>query len=413
MRVLLVTPDYPPVLNSAARLFDELADDLSTSGHTITVMTRIPERYLATSDRRHRFRLVTRENTKDIRVWRMRNLPGPRHIPLARILEQLWMAATFLLLGALLRRQQAVIVYSPPLPLAITAYLLARFWRGAVVVNIQDLYPQAAIDIGLIRSRLVIKVSEAMESFLYRRADVISVHSEGNRRHVLGRGGAAERVRVVPNWVDLRAYASTSSANGWRAAQGLEGAFIVSFAGTMGFYQGLDQVLESADQLRDSGDIMFVLSGDGVFRGSLEKTAEEKDLKGIRFLPPQPEEEYVKLLMASDVCLVTLDKNLTTPVVPGKLQSIMAAGRPVVFCANPSSDSRKLIEEAGCGYFVSSGDSTALTRAILELHGDPEMATEMGRRGQRYAEKHFDRKSCTGMYNAILGKLRPETEVSR
>lgn len=411
MRVLLISPDMPPVLNSAARLFNELAQDLSETGHRVTVITRIPERYLAKENRRDRFKFITRQDTNAIRIWRIRNLPGPRSVPLARILEQMWMAMSILLVGLLIRRQQALIVYSPPLPVSVAAYVLARLRHSILIVNVQDLYPQAAIDLGLIKTRLLVKTSMLMESFVYSKADLVSVHSKGNMHHVIRNGGTKGRVRVIPNWVDVRPFESASSQNSWRENHELEGSFIISFAGTMGYFQGLEQVLESACQLKTEESIVFVLSGDGVSRGSLEKTVKANKLDNVRFLPHQPDDEYVKLLLCSNICLVSLDRNLTTPVVPGKLQSIMASSRPVIFCGNSASDGRRIIEEAECGYFVSNSDPNTLTQSILNLYRDPELAINMGRRGHKYAKENFQRESCTNIYHEILCELKGKSEI--
>lgn len=410
MRVLLLAPDFPPVLNSAARLFFELAEDLSHLGHEVTALTRIPERYLAARERRHRTRFVLREELSGIRVWRVKNLPVFYHFPMARALEHFWIALTFFIAGLGLPRQDVIIVYSPPLPLALTGYMLARRWRGVVIVNVQDLYPQTVVDLGLLRNRFLIRLAEKLETFIYQRADAITVHSQGNRECILGKGASADRVHVVPNWVDLESLRPGPRQNDWRRLHGLDEAFVISFAGTMGFGQGLDVVIEAADRLRRYPEIIFVLAGDGVFRDSLQKEASEKGLNNIRFLPPQPPEAYLELLQASDVCLVTLHQDLKTPVVPGKLQSIMAAGRPVICYANPASDARRLIEEAGCGFFVPAGDPAGLAEAVLTLYNRHELAEEMGQKGRDYAERNFDRKKCTQAYATLLAELKAKKE---
>lgn len=410
MKVLLAVRDFPPVLNSMARLFYELAEDLLRYRYEVTVLTLVPERYLATQERKSRTCFFLLEELNCIKVWRIKSLPIPYHLPMARIVEQLWITLTFLIAGFFLPRQDAIILYSPPLPLGITGYLLARRWRSAVIVNVQDLYPQTAIDLKLLRNPFIIRLAEKLERFIYQKVDALTVHSEGNRQYLISRGAPSDHVHVVYNWVDLELVRPAPRQNSWRRLHHLDKAFIVSFAGTMGFAQGLEDIVQVAEQLRQFSDIVFVLAGDGVFREDLKKYAESKNLRNIRFLPPQPPEDYVKLLQASDVSLVTLQKDLKTPVVPGKLQSIMAAGRPVICYANPISDSKRIIEEANCGFFVNAGDIVGLERAILALYRKPELAAQMGQRARRYAEQHFDRSKCTRQYVALLEKLKNRTE---
>ncbi len=410
MKVLFITPDFPPVLNSASRLFFELAEDLSHSGHRVTVLTRIPPQFSSAQGKRLRPRLVLQETLGDIQVNRVRDLPVPRRLPLARASEQFCLALTLLIVGLGLPRQDAAIVYSPPLPLGLTGYLLAQWWRGVVIINLQDLYPQTAVDLGLLRNPVLVRLAQTLERFLYRKADAITVHSEGNRDYVLGKGASSSNAHVVPNWVDMESIRPGPRQNDWRRAHGLEKAFIVSFAGTMGFAQGLDDVVRLAERLRQNREIVFVLAGDGVFRDSLQRDALEKELETIRFLPPQSGEAYLQLLQGSDVCLVALRRDLKTPVVPGKLQSIMAAGRPAICWANAASDVRRIVEEAGCGFFVPDGDLAGLEESLLTLYNRRELGESMGQRGRRYAERHFDRKRCTQIYASLLKELKATKE---
>jgi colanic acid biosynthesis glycosyl transferase WcaI len=405
MRVLLLTCDFPPVLKSAARIFFELAEDLSKYGHEVSVLTLIPQHFLADGEGAYRNRFLCKEHANGIKVWRTKNLPVPRHRPLARALEQIWMALVFYGVGRRLPRQDAVIVYSPPLPLGLAGYWLARRWEGVEIINVQDLYPQTAVDLGLLRNRRFIALAEKLEHFLYKKSDAITVHSEGNREYLLRKDAPSKHVHVINNWIDLEEVRPGVRENSWRHLHGLDDYFVVSFAGTMGFAQGLEKVLDAASGLGECKDILFVFAGDGVFAKSLEDQARDRDLRNVRFLPPQSAQAYIELLQASDVCLVTLHENLRTPVIPGKLQSVMATGRPVICCANPASDSRRLVKEAGCGFFIPNGEISKLTEAVLDLYKNRQMGMEMGRKGRSYAEVHFERKKCTQMYNHLILQL--------
>ncbi|MCH8825882.1 MAG: glycosyltransferase family 4 protein [Chloroflexi bacterium] len=401
MRVLLITVDYPPTVKSAARLFSELAEDLTERGHHVSVLTSIPDRNLAESTTRKQ-RLYGRETLNGVRVHRVSGLPIGRNIPIVRGLEQFITAFVYLLIGVFIGRHQAVIVYSPPLPLGLTGYALARIWGGRVIVNVQDLYPQTVIDLGLLKSRALKAVAHWMERFVYRHADAITVHSEGNLQYVVRRGASAETVRVVHNWVDLDEVSPGPRDNQWRRDHNLDDTFVVSFAGTMGFAQGLEDILHIAHRLKEHEDIVFVMAGDGIFRQDLQDQAEAKGLTNVRFVPTQPPKEYVELLRASDVCLVPLSKDLKTPVVPGKLQSIMAAGRPAICWADPASDARRLIADANCGSFFPAGRHDHIAQAILELYRANGMAAEKGRNGRDYAEAHFGREGSTRIYDELI-----------
>ena len=400
MKVLLLTAAYPPMVNSAARLFSELAQGLVRRGHQVTILTSVPDRYLAGTPERP----PRREVQDGVTVRRVVGLPISRRVPFLRGLEHFFIALAYLVAGLFLGRHNIVIVYSPPLPLGMTGYMLARLWRGRVIINVQDLYPQTAIDLGLLRNRLIIALSRWMERFLYRRTDAITVHSEGNRDYVLSRHGMPSRVHVVPNWVDLEALHPSPRNNGFRITHGLGDAFVVSYAGVMGFAQGLDDVVEAVGLLQEHPDILFLLVGDGVMYPQLERRVEELRLSNVRFLPTQPPEVYPALLAASDVGLATLRQELATPVIPGKVQSIMAAGRPVICSMNPLSDAVRLVQEAECGLCVEAASPKELAQAILTLYHDRALARDMGRRGRAYAEQHFDGERCILQYKDILAQ---------
>jgi len=180
-----------------------------------------------------------------------------------------------------------------------------------------------------------------------------------------------------------------SRDNGLRAGLGLGKKFIVSFAGIMGFSQDLETVLESARLLKNQPDIAFLMVGDGVEKPKLEKLARDYDLGNVYFLPMQPKDKYPEVLAASDVCLATLRREVRTPVVPSKILSIMAAGRPVLASLPLDGDAPELIAAAQCGISIPPGNPRAMARAILEFYRDAGARERMGVQGREYVVRHF------------------------
>lgn len=407
LRILLVSVEYTPSLSSTARLYSELAEDLSSAGHRVTVLTPIPDRYLAEDTKIEVDGWIHEEERDGIHVVRVRKVPVPQHVPVARAAERVALGISFWLAGRRLSPHDVVIVYSPPLPVVRAAQMLGKRWGASVIVNVQDIYPQTVIDLKLLTNPLLIRLAERLESRIYREANLLTVHSEGNRDYLMREkdlNGA--HLEVVHNWVDLETTSPGPRVNAWRKRYELpEEKFVVSFAGAMGFAQGLSDILLAADQLRHRENLLFLMVGDGAFRKDLVELREHLGLPNLRFLPPQPAHDYVDLLRASDVSLVPLNAGLATPVVPGKLQSIMAAGRPVIQYSDPASDGRRIIEQARCGIFVEARDPKGLSSAIARLHDNPDLAREMGDRGRAYAINHFDRKSSTDKYLDFIKEL--------
>ena len=405
MKILLISAFFPPEVGSAAHLFYELGQALRQRGHEITVLTGLPRYHVLGDQKQSRQRPFVHETYHGLNVLRVFNLDVPWAQPLLRGLDQLVFALFAALAGLSLPAFDVALVYSPPLPLALAAWALCRCRRRPVVVNIQDLFPQSAIDLGVLKNSHLIRIFRRLESFLYRRADLVTAHSEGNRRYILQAGGDPGRVEVIPNWIDTEAIKPASRHHGLRAELGLDEKFIVSFAGIMGFSQDLETVLQSAELLKDQRDIAFLLVGDGVEKPKLAAIAREHNLDNVYFLPMQPKEKYPEVLAASDVCLATLRQEVRTPVVPSKILSIMAAGRPVLASLPLAGDAPRLIEAARCGISIAPGEPQAMAEAILQLYRDREQGELMGARGREYVVRHFSLEHCAKILENCLKQV--------
>jgi colanic acid biosynthesis glycosyl transferase WcaI len=396
----------------------QLAEDLATLGHTVTVIAPYPPSNMdearsasagegappvvsRVSGDGARGPAGPRGAADRIRILRVAALPFVKVAPSVRAVTQFTLAAAMVGAGLRAGRHDVILVYSPPLPLALAAEVLGRRWGAPFIVNVQDLYPQTLIDLGLARSRIVIAVLEWLERRAYRHSSAITVHSPGNRDILVARGVPPAKIAVVPNWIDVAAAAVGSRDNPYRREMGLDDQFVVLFAGVMGYAQDMSVIVEAAEALRNEPGVVFLLVGDGVRRQEAEDLARAHNLANVRFLPFQPIERYPQLVSASDCCLVTLQPVVTTPVVPSKIAGILAAARPVV-AALPPGDARALVEASGGGVCVEPGDGEALAGAIRRLARDPGMRQQMGEAGRQYAEAHFSRHRATRTYGELI-----------
>jgi len=411
MNILIITDSFPPEIKSSANLLFELSEDLVESGHQVTVVTGFPKHYIDNIDQRYKGKLFLRERMNKIKAIRLLSISFIRHIPVIRGLDQFLLSVIFFLGGINSGKQDVILTYSPPLPLGISAYLLGKIKRAPFIFNVQDIFPQSVIDLGLLKSKVLIKISEAMEKFIYKKARYITVHSEGNRKNIISKNIDPKKVIVLHNWVDTDLIKPIKNQNNsFRAKNNLKDRFVVSFAGIMGFAQGLDVVINCAELLKSYKDILFLLIGDGIKKNGLIKRANDLNLDNIKFLPLQSKEVYPLVLEASDICLVTLNKSVITPVVPSKLLSIMASGRPVVASMNLDGDTPKIIKNAKCGFYIEAGNSEQLSEVILKLYNNSEIGVEFGRNGRKYAETHFSRKICIKKYEKLFSKAHIEVK---
>ncbi|MCL4503943.1 MAG: glycosyltransferase family 4 protein [Deltaproteobacteria bacterium] len=405
MKILLISPFFPPEVGSAAHLYFELGQALRERGHEVTVLTGLPRYHVAGVRKDFRRRPFVYETYHGLKVLRIFNLDIPWNAPILRGLDQFVSALFAGLAGLGLPAFEAALVYSPPLPVALAMLAMCRLRRRPLIVNIQDLFPQSAVDLGVLSNPYLIRIFRRLESFLYRHADLVAVHSGGNRRHVLNEGGKSGRVTVIPNWIDTKAIQPGLRENGLRAALNLDHHFVVSFAGIMGYSQDLDTVLDSARILKDQRDIVFLLVGDGVEKPKLQQLARENQLDNVPLSILQPKDKYPEVLAASDLCLATLRQEVKTPVVPSKILSIMAAGRPVLASLPLDGDAPRLMAEAQCGLAIPPSDPEAMSQAILQLYQDPGLREKMGVQGRRYALEHLSLDRAAELIEERIGSI--------
>ncbi|NIO21903.1 MAG: glycosyltransferase [Candidatus Aenigmarchaeota archaeon] len=274
------------------------------------------------------------------------------------------------------------------------------------VFNVQDIYPQTPIELGLMKNQVLIKFSEWIENFVYKETARIVVHSQGNRDYLIKRKSVPpEKVNVIHNWVDTEAVRPSEKMNGFRKREQLGNRFVVCYAGTMGYAQDLNPIIEAADILKSDEDILFLLIGEGIQEAEWKRKVKTLRLKNVRFLPLQPKSIYPSIIAASDVGLVPLTKNLRTPVVPGKLLDFMAGARPIIATANLNGDTAKIIREAKCGYVLPPQDGKQVAQAILELYHNPDVANRLGSNGRIFTESNFSLRASGGQYEELFRQL--------
>ncbi|MCK4810110.1 MAG: glycosyltransferase family 4 protein [Candidatus Omnitrophica bacterium] len=404
MKWLMINAYFPPEIGSASFLFFELGKKLVEKGDKVTVLTGFPRYNINSKDlpEKYKGRLSMVEEMEGIKVVRMRLLSLPRYIPIARGMDHLIMAFLFFIRGLFIKKASydRILVYSPPLPLGLTAYGLSKINKKPFICNVQDLFPQSAIDLGVLTNKAMIGKLEKLESFIYNKADIVTVHSEGNRNHVISKGVKPSSVITIPNWIDTDMIQPKPIDLEFRKEFLLNGEFIVSFAGVIGYSQDLDTVIESAEYLKKD-NIIFLIVGYGVEKERLQEKVKAKELKNVRFLPMLPKEKYVRLLAASDACLVNLHKEVKTPVVPSKLLSIMSAGRAVAASLPLGGDAPKIIKESKCGICVDAGDCKGLAEAIRKIYLDKRLCKEFANNGRDYVVENFSLTKCLEIYRKL------------
>ncbi len=403
--ILFITPYYPPETAAPAIRIGETAARLVQRGYQVTVLTTVPNYPTGIVLAEYRGRLIQQEVRDGVKVIRAWSYTSPNKGFLRRIIAQLSFACLAPVFGGkAIGLPDIIIVESPPLFDAIAARIIAWFKRCPFIFLVSDLWPESAVQLGMLRNRLLIRLAERLEWSTYQKASLIWVVTEGIRQNLLQRGLPAERIFLLTNGVDTNKFQPMNKSQA-RAELGWDEYFTILYAGTHGLAHGLETVLDAAEQLKNYPAIRFVLVGDGAAKASLVEEAQQRELFNITFLDPQPHDRMRLVIAGADVCLVPLRKlPLFEGALPSKSYEVMACARPIILAV--AGEARKLIEqEAGAAIAIEPENATALVQSILYLFTDPEEAERLGQRGRIFVEARFDRDQLTSTLETHLREM--------
>jgi glycosyltransferase involved in cell wall biosynthesis len=400
MHILLIHQAFVTLDEAGGTRHHELARYLSKQGHKVTIIAS-PVSYLTgTASGRHPSKEV---DDLGVTIFRSYTLPVLHRSFVWRVFSFISFMISSLIKGLFVRRVDLVWGTTPPMFQAPSAWLLARLKGVPFLLEVRDLWPAFAVAVGVLKNKILIRLAEGLESFLYRHADRVVVNSPGFIQHVEERG--ARQVALVPNGADPDMFDPSAKGNQFREEHGLEDCFVVLYAGAHGLSNDLDVVLDAAEILRDEPSIRIVLVGSGKEKPRHVSEAEHRKLENILFLPPVAKKDMPGTLAGADACLAILKPiEMYKTTYPNKVFDYLAAGRPVLLAIDGVI--RDVIEEGQAGLFVPPGDPKALAITIQTLANDPEKAYEMGLNGRKLIETSFSREKFASKFALILDDVR-------
>jgi len=405
MRVLILHMRYWPEATGTGPLVTELAEDLATAGENVVVVTSEPHYGLQEIPAEFRGGLIHRTMKSGVTVYRTWAPVAHVGSALGRGLDYAAYTVLASLAAISLGPVDIILCVAPPVTVGFSGWVVSLLRKCPMVFNAQDIWPDGLISMGRIQSRILIAAFGRIERLVYRASSRITVVSEEMRQNVMSKGVAAGRVEVIPNWVDTERVHPVEGPNPFRNELGLDGSFVVLFAGNVGYAAGLDSVLAAAGLLRSERRMCFLIVGEGSAKADLLRAAEREGLTNVRFLPTQPSEVFSSLLGAGDVGLVPLREGMGALSVPSKAYAIMAGGRPILAAVPTDSDVRRLVAEAGCGVCVPAEDPQALAAAVLRMASEPDKLKEYGRSARSYVVERYSRAIMTSRYRKLLGEV--------
>ncbi|WP_419917506.1 glycosyltransferase family 4 protein [Candidatus Poriferisocius sp.] len=423
LRILVLCPHYEPDTAPTGEIMTILCRHWVERGHRVEIITSLPWYRDHAVAAGWSGRLLRTQHEVWGRIRRWHPFPSRKGRLVARAVS---FAGFTVLAGAdavaTSRRCDVVFAMSPPLTLGVAGRVAARMRRVPLVFNVQDVFPDVAVETGVLRGSRGVAAARRLERRVYRWANAVTVLSEGmagNVRAKLDPGDHESKVVVIPNVVDVDRITPADRHNRYRAELGSGGGSsgrgpdsaasrlgqpgaelgsgggrgpeaigtVVMYAGNLGYSQSLELVVAAAERFAGEGrdDVRFVVNGDGVARPLVAEAA--RHLDNLTLVGWQPPERLGEVLAAADLHLILLRKGLGASSVPSKVYSVLAAGRPMVAAVDRGSEIERLLVAAGAGRTVDPDDVDAFCSTVAEMVDDPSGLAEMGRRARAYAEQ--------------------------
>lgn len=403
MHILLIHQVFVPPDKPGGTRHYEFARHCISKGHDFTVVAGTLD-YQSGQRVTPVERIITEQTVDRIRVLRAYMYPSLHRSFVWRIVSFLSFMLTSIWAALGAGPVDLVMGTSPPIFQAVSAWLVAAIRRRPFLLEVRDLWPDFAIDMGVLTQPVLILLSRWLEGFLYARADHLLVNSPAYRDYLLGKGIPAEKVSLISNGVDPTMFDPDATGQAIRQTLGLNGEFVVTYAGALGLANDIPTILRAAKRLKNQPDIHFLLVGDGKERNNLEALCRQLELQNVTFVGSQPKSDMPRFLAASDACLATLkDIPMFRTTYPNKVFDYMAAGRPTILGIDGVI--RQVVEAANGGIFVPPGDDAALAEAIQTMQQDQPQTKSMGKSARDYVVKHFDRQTQATQFVTLVEKI--------
>ena len=428
-KILVIQQHFYPEVAATGQLLLDLCEDLVKAGYKVKVITGNPTEIPQEVQRRN---ILRKENYKGIEIFRLKNTAFDKYRMAGRVLN--YLSFHFLIFFHMLfyERPDLVFVLSTPPFISFSGLILKIFKRSKVIYNVQDLFPDLAVELGKLKNKQFIGFLKKLSELIVRKVDKVVVVGEYMERKIRGELLRETRVGVGPsasgsanagvkndhiitihNWANgdrikvLKNEDACAENNYLKKKWGLEGKFVVLYSGNIGYLHEFDTIIAAAEYLAKEGmeEIVFVFIGEGVKKEYIERKVKEKGLNNVLFFPFQPRAILKYSLGLAGVSLVTLEKGFEGMVVPSKIYGILASGRPIIAVVGRESEVTEIIRKGRCGEVVKIGDYKALSEKIISYYNNHKKCYEEGINGRKYFEENFDRKIATEKYIKVIEEV--------
>lgn len=406
-KVLVLSLIFSPDNVSTAQLVAGIAADLKSFGHDVRVITTTPHyhRDLSLEEKqplkKRLFGLLKTSRFEGIPVYHIW-MPQKNCGKLLRILSWLFFHGLNTVVGLCIGfRPDVIFVPSPPLSMGVNAYLLAWLLGAKYIYNVQELYPDIAVNLGVIRNRRLVGALSRVERFIYDHAAAVTTITDSIDEKVKSRSRNPASVHMIPNYVDEAEVQEVGRDNAFSRQLGIVRHFVVTYAGNLGVPQNLGLLVEAARLLKSRDNVTFLIIGDGTEKERLRTAARDAGLTNIHVIDYQPISVMPCIYASSDVFYVGQQPGAHTDGIPSKIYRIFGNRKPILAVTADDSDLAKCVRTADGGVVVSSGDPRAFAAAVASLCDSPQKVQAYGQSGYAYA-RNFLRSAITRQYDWLV-----------
>ncbi|MEO5974236.1 MAG: glycosyltransferase family 4 protein [Ilumatobacteraceae bacterium] len=402
LRLVVLCPHFAPDIAPTGAVMTRIVRELAALGHELHVVTSLPWYREHAIESGWGGRLWRTEPTAWGSITRVHPFPGKSRRNLLR--RAIGFGLFSLIVGLRgLRvgrgRIDGVLAMSPPLTLGLTGRFISAIRRTSLIFNIQDVFPDAAIQTNAISNPTIIALARWLERVSYQASSAVVLLSDDLLHNVEQKVSPSHRsaLHVIPNFVDTIAITPLDRMTDYRRELGIGTGMIVMYAGNVGFSQSIELLILAA---REIPNIDIVINGDGAARSSLQELAQ--DCTNVHFVDYQPTERLGEVLASADIHVVPLKAGLASVSVPSKVYSILAAGRPILAAIDADSEIPRILASSGAGISVPPEDAEKFISAVRWLVGQPDLLLEMGAKGRRWVEQHVSATAVASEYEALF-----------
>ena len=390
MNILFLTQYFPPEIGAPQNRLYELAVRLKKKGAEVSILTAMPNYPSMVLHENYKGKFYSHEIINNLEVHRSFIFVKKSSSLFLRLGVYFSFVITSLLVGIFkIKNQDFIFCESPPLFLGITALVLKKLKKAKLIFNVSDLWPESAEKLGLVTNKFLLNTATKLEEIMYKNSFLITGQTQGIVKNISSRF-PGKRVHWLKNGIDTARYEKENHTN-WRKQSGFSDEdFLLLYAGIIGFAQGLEVILHTADLLKEYSKIKFIILGDGPEKQKLINLKLDLGLKNVFFLDPITKDEMPEVTASVSASIIPLKKiELFRGAIPSKIFEICASKKPILLGIEGEAKDLFILE-GQCGLSFDPENAEDLSNKILELYNSPSHNNNLGKNGFDFVRKHFD-----------------------